>query len=157
MNLIITRASKTTSGVLTNGLSRLNGFACSGTLTGLLLGVDVRTESGTHDLYPKVSLQRPTDIDESGVINYEIVSGSERSVRLTPANFSTSGVFNYPLDPPLEFQENDVLVWNQPDPEKSVVRMYAVNGTGLQAGAESLLIHPFTGEVYSSECSSFSS
>ena len=146
MDLIITRYSKTTTGVLINGLSLVNAFTCSGTLTGVVLGVDVRTENDTHNLYPQISLQRPTDSDEPGNINYEIVSGSERTVRLTPANFSTNGVFDYPLDPPLEFQAGNVLAWNQPEPGKSVVRMYAIDETG-QTGRRSLLIYPVTGEV----------
>ena len=151
MDLIITRASRTTTGVPTNGLSLLKAFNCSGTITALVLGVDVRTENGTHDLYPEVSLQRPIDLDEPGPINYEIVSGSERTIRLTPANFSTSGAFDFPLDPPLEFQANDVLAWNQPDPGKSVVRMYAIDGTGT-TGSKSLLIYPVTGEVHACSC-----
>ena len=146
MTLITARASRTTTaGVLTNGISLLNAFACSGTLTGLVLGVDVRTENGAHDLYPEIFLQRPIDIDEQRIV-YEIISGSERTVRLTPANFSTSGAYDYPLDPPLRFRTDDVLAWNQPEPEISVVRMYAINGTEPTA-PRSLLIYPITGEL----------
>ena len=147
MDLIIARGSKTTIGALTTGLSLLSAFTCSGNLTGLVLGVDVRTENETHDLYPEIFLQRLAESDEPDG-GYDTVPDSVRTVRLTPANFSTSGAFDYTLDPPLEFENNDILTWNQPDLQKSVVRLYTVDGTELQ-GSKSLLIYPVTGE----ECS----
>lgn len=147
MDLIIARASGTATGVPTNGLLLLNAFTCSGTITALVLGVDVRTESGTYDQYPEIFLRRPIDSDEPDGDN-RIVPSSLRTVRLTPANFSTSGAFDYPLDPPLEFQANDVLGWNQPEPGKSVVRMFAIDGRET-TGSSSLLIYPVTGEMYS--------
>ena len=144
MDLIIARASNITTGALTPGLSLLSAFTCSGNLTGLVLGVDVRTENDAHDLYPEIFLLRLAESDEPDG-DYDTVSDSARTVRLTPANFSTSGAFDYTLDPPLEFANNDILAWNQPDLEKSVVRLYSVHGTELQ-GSKSLLVYPVTGK-----------
>ena len=164
MNLITTKATKTASGAKpANGLSLLKPFSCRGKLTGLVLGVDVRTESETRYLYPKISLRRQKlsddsddtdDTDDSGGSLVK-VSGSQRTVRLTPGNISTSGAFDYPLDPPLDFRANDVLAWNQPDLEKSVVRMYTVNVLLISSSDDDdspsfksvLLLYPVTGKV----------
>ena len=131
MNLITTRALKTNTGKkLEQGLSLLNAFTCSGTLTGLVLGVDVRTETDSRSMYPQISLWRPED-EEKLDEDYDIVQGSTRTVQLTPANFSTSGVFDYAIAPPLDFQVNDILGWTQPEGMKSVVRMYTIDGTEI--------------------------
>ena len=130
MNLITTTASQPTGGgkKLMDGFSLLNAFTCSGTLTGLVLGVDVRTETGKRDEYPEISLWRPED-PQSQNTEYNVVTGSKRKVILTPDNFSTSGVFEYALDDaPLDFQAYDILGWTQPDDPKSVVRMYQFSG-----------------------------
>ena len=130
MNLITALASQPTGAgeKLKNGLSLLNAFTCSGTLTGLVLGVDVRTETDNRDEYPEISLWRPEDPLSQNTA-YSVVTGSERQVMLTPDNFNTSGVFEYALDDaPLNFQANDILGWTQPDDPKSVVRMYQVSG-----------------------------
>ena len=155
MNLIIKRASRATSQATatTSGLSLLNRFTCRGTLTGLVLGVDVRTETVDRNQYPEVALWRPID-DDGGLVR---VRGSNRTVRLTAANFSTSGVFDYPLDPPVNFLANDILSWQQPQHAKSVVRMYSINhdqqdfsssdDDDPQGSSTALLLYPVAGEV----------
>ena len=126
MNLITTRASKITSGArLSEGLSLFSAFSCNGKLASLVLGVDVRTENKHRKQYPEISLWRSHTSDEI----YDFVPGSKRTVRITPAKFSPSGVFDYVLDVPLDFQANDVLGWTQPSDEQSVVRMYTINGS----------------------------
>ena len=165
MKLITTKSLKSASVAkqADSGLSLLQPFTCSGTLTGLILGVDVRTESDTRNLYPNVFLLRQRssgdsdvsdDSDDSGG-SLSKVPGSQRTVRLTPTNISTSGAFDYPLDPPLNFRTYDVLAWNQPALDKSVVRMYTVkvpfvsssddddDSTGFKSA---LLLRPVTGE-----------
>ena len=156
MNLVTTKASRvpTNARVMTSGLSLLNTFTCRGTLTGLVLGVDVRTETSTRSLYPEVSLWRPREegnLDEGFVK----VPESGRTVRLTAANFSTSGAFDYPLDPPLNFRASDILAWEQPELAKSVVRMYASDGLVSSSSDDDnsrgsnpvLLLYPVTGEL----------
>ena len=139
MNLIKTRALETTTGeILEEGLSLLNAFTCNGTLTGLVLGVDVRTEAGSRSMYPQISLWRPQDAEELDEVN-DIVDGSTRTVQLTPANFSTSGAFDYTIAPPLDFQANDILGWTQPEEDESVVRMYTIDDSG---NSNVLLLYP---------------
>ena len=157
MNLITMRASKTTNQVhtlyiMSSGLSRLMAFTCRGTLTGLVLGVDVRTETNTRNLYPEVSLWRPRDVEnlDEGFVK---VQGSSRTVRITPSNFSTSGAFDYPLDPPLIFRNNNILAWKQPELAKSVVRMYAMDrpsssdDDNSQSSSTALFLYPVTSEL----------
>ena len=150
MDLITAKASKTTSQVhTTSGVSRVTMFTCSGTLTSLVLGVDVRTETRTRNLYPKVSLWRPREDD-----GFVKVSGSGRTVRLTAANFSTSGAFEYTLDSPLPFRVSDILCWEQPELAKSVVRMYAMERSVSSSSDDdstrdpsAALLYPVTGEL----------
>lgn len=131
LNFIATKAMKTTTGQkLTDDFSLLNAFTCEGTLTGLVLGVDVRTETASRCHYPEISLWRP-EPDEEEDEEYEFVKGSKRTVRLTAANFSTGGAFDYALDVPLDFRANDILGWTQPDDKVSVVRMYTIDGSEL--------------------------
>ena len=129
INLISKRASKSASVVkrTKNELTPVNAFTCSGTLTGLVLGVDVRTETDSRNQFPAVSLWRWVDSDDDE--GYVVVPGTTRAVRLTPANFSSNGVFHYSLDPPLVFEAYDILVWEQPKDWKSVVRMYTIERT----------------------------
>ena len=127
-NLIVTRATKTTTGKkASTGLSLLNAFPCQGTVTGLVLGVDVRTVTNSRNTFPEISLWRPEDPDELDK-EYDMVQGSTRTVQLTPSNFSTSGVFDYAIDPPLDFKADDILGWTQPGGGNSVVRMYTIDG-----------------------------
>ena len=158
LKLIAARASETTNGAkYMSGLVLLNLFTCNGTLTGLVLGVDVRTEIAKRNLYPEVSLWRLNDsVGESDELDdYEIVPGSERTVRITPANFSTSGVFEYLLDLPLAFQAYDILAWKQPDPKQSVVRLFDTQRELPSRSSKTTkrsnpvpLLYPLTGEVY---------
>lgn len=152
------RPSTTIGSKLANGLLLSHSFSCSGTLTGVVLGVDVRTETPSRNLYPEIALwRRPSDEDDGGAI-YEQVHRSERIVKLTPANFSTSGAIDYPIDPPLDFHYADVLGWKQPEIVNSVVRMYAIDKSfdsddgGTILPTEDLLLYPVTGEVQLHKC-----
>ena len=124
VDLIITRASRAPTQVTrtSSGFSLMNRFTCDGVITGVVLGVDVLTETATRNRYPEVALWRRRATESSNP--YQKVAESGRTVRLTPANFSTSGVFEYTLDSPLAFSANDYLGWDQPTLTRSVVRMY---------------------------------
>lgn len=161
--MITAKGSKSTNGakLAADGVSLLPSFSCSGTLTGLVLGVDVRTETASRSLYPEVALWRSTNSDDDGRA-YEKVHNSQRTVKLTAANFSTTGAFDYPIDPPLEFRSSDILGWNQPKLEDSVVRMYDFgrqvssdsDDDGAQVPVSVLLLYPVTGEMQLYSCSS---
>ena len=94
-------------------------FNCSGTITGFLLGVDVRTEDDDRVEYPTIWLWNKT-----GETTYTRVIDSSVEVILGPSNFSTNGVFQFSLSTPLQFNANQVLGIYQPNLGDSVVRFY---------------------------------
>ena len=91
-------------------------FTCSGSLTGLMLGADVRPGGGRNQ-YPEVQIW---SVQNANKYNYR----SSHEIRLSQGNFSPDGVLQYNLNPALSFQSGDVLgVW-QPASSSSVVRLY---------------------------------
>ena len=91
-------------------------FTYSGTITGFLLGVDVRTNRVE---YPTIWLWNKTN-----ETTYIRVVNSSIEIRLGPSNFSTNGVFQFSLSTPLQFTTNQVLGIYQPRHRDSVVRFY---------------------------------
>ena len=138
-------------------------FSCSGTIYSFLLGVEVRIDSN-RDMSPFVSL-----FEEVDSTTYTLVAGTTRTIYLGAENFSSSGVFEFELLEPLEFQRNQFLGVFQPLDGDSLVRfyyqgfsgqtIYAVNDqggmtysrrTGLFAGHRSnarVLLTPVTSEL----------
>ena len=94
-------------------------FNCSGTITGFLLGVYVRTEGGDRVEYPTIWLWSKT-----GQTTYTRVADSSVKIILGPSNFSTDGVYQFSLSTPLQFTANQVLGIYQPKGGDSVVRFY---------------------------------
>ena len=94
-------------------------FNCSGTITGFLLGVDVRTGGGDRVEYPTIMLWSKTD-----ETTYTRVDESSVEIILGPSNFSTDGVYQFSLSTPLQFTANQVLGIYQPMHGDSVVRFY---------------------------------
>ena len=101
-------------------------FNCTGTITSLLLRAEIRTVTGSGTRagisYPTISLWS-VGVDDLGKPAYIKVDGSERSIVLGPSNFSTSGVIEYPLDPPLQFEDGNMLGWLQ---REDVVGIYLI-------------------------------
>ena len=91
-------------------------FNCSGTITGFLLGVDVRTD---RDEYPTIWLWNKTN-----ETTYTRVDDSSVEIILGPSNFSTDGVYQFSLSTPLQFTANQVLGIYQPRDGDSIVRFY---------------------------------
>ena len=98
---------------------------CSSKLTEALVGVDIRTETGNRNQYPRIEIWR-----ERGSIYDNPVSVE---LRLSPNNFTTNGLYHYTLPTPLDIGANyrgyRLGVYQPPD-DKSVVRFYKVTGTG---------------------------
>ena len=139
-------------------------FNCTGNIVSLILGAEIRKVNGEGTRagisYPTISLW---NFDQQV---YTKVNGSERSIVLGPANFSTSGVIEYPLDPPIAFEDGNMLAWLQ---QEDVVHMYWINDDNIDtispAGSsgplsaivdllqsvinmnEALMIYPVTGEL----------
>ena len=97
-------------------------FTCTGTITGLLLGVDVRTKTDNRDEYPTIWLWNKTD-----ETTYTRVVDSSVEIILGPSNFNTDGVYQFSLSTPLQFTANQVLGIYQPAGGDSVVRFYHHN------------------------------
>ena len=95
-------------------------FTCSGTISGFLLGIDIRI-GPNRDMFPNVSLYSPV----MGMNNqYSRVSESTRTIYLEASNFSRSGVYEYRLSEQMSFSMNDVLGIYQPNLDQSVVQFY---------------------------------
>ena len=93
-------------------------FMCSGNITGFLLGVDVRIDSGRNK-YLRVGLLNVLSSNW-----YSKVDGSFRNITLSADNFSTSGLIYYELSDPIKYDSNQILGVEQPDTRKSIVRLY---------------------------------
>ena len=163
LNLLKRRAEKIPNAGVSSNFLNLDfrivtgmSFNCSGSLTGLLLGVDVRPGGG-RDQYPEVQIWR-----RAGTISNYNRRGTQ-DITLAAGDFSPDGVLQYNLNPALSFQSGDVLgVW-QPSTGSSVVRLFhdgqnggplsyetnfnpssinAVSGTDIRRST--LLIHAIT-------------
>ena len=126
LNLLKKRAEKIPNAGVSSNFLNLDfrivtgtSFNCSGSLTGLLLGVDVRPGGG-RNAYPEVQIWRRR---AAGTIsNYN--RQARQDIRLAAGDFSPDGVLQYNLNPALSFQSGDVLgVW-QPSSGSSVVRLF---------------------------------
>ena len=99
-------------------------FNCSSTnINSLVLGIDVLTVDSNHVLFPKVQIFRP-DVYSA---QYVLVTGSERTIYYSTSNVSTSGVFEYPLNPPIPVMSGDLLAISAPREGDSIVRVYFIS------------------------------
>ena len=135
LDLIKKRAEKITSGniVSENKLdSELRvvpglNFTCSGTITSLLLGVDVRTVDGNRVEYPEVQIWRRTG--QFPIVGTRFSRIKRANIVVTSGNSSSDGVLQYNLTTPISFQSGDVLGMYQHAENDSVVRLFYVNDT----------------------------
>ncbi|XP_019856505.1 PREDICTED: uncharacterized protein LOC109585016, partial [Amphimedon queenslandica] len=95
-------------------------FNCSSTITSLILGIDIRAG---HRLLPSVQVFRKI----GGSSQYDLVIGSERVIYYGTSNVSTSGVFEYPLNPPVPVMSGDLLAVSQPSPAFSIARVHYID------------------------------
>ena len=139
-------------------------FNCSSTnITSLILGIDVKIVTNSRTLFPSVQVYRPN----VNIVNqYDLVTGSERTIYYSTSNVSTSGVFEYPLNPPILVMSGDLLAVSQPKKTKSIVRVYyikkisfassrtkpirskTVDLSSLQVTDQLILIYPVTGKIH---------
>ena len=132
LSLLETKATDTTSGTVRNlaeGTSATkwgipSSFTCTATLTGVLIGVDFRTETNTRNEYPKFEIWY---LSRNSYNKYS----PEKSftINLSPENVTTSGLHHYKLPTGIPVNENDRLVVYQPANDTSVVRFYRVTSS----------------------------
>ena len=95
-------------------------FNCSGNITSLLIGGDLRLAKSK---YPTLSLWEK----EQNNFVYNKVQLSERNLTFDPYDFSTSGPLHFHLSEPLEFHENYVIGIRQYRDNETAVRLYYVD------------------------------
>ena len=100
-------------------------FNCSTTINSVVLGIDVKHN---RDLFPSVQIWRL-----SGNSNYSFVPGSERFIFYTTENVSRTGVYDYPLEPPLKVEPGDLLAFSQPSKENSGVRGFTIDAVNFNS------------------------
>ena len=138
-------------------------FNCSSTnITSLILGIDVRETTNSRTLFPSVQVFRPNG---SIVNQYDLVTGSKRNIYYSTSNVSTSGVYEYPLNPPISVMSGDLLAVSQPSQGNSAVRVYYISGISFHSSQKSLgsssinlnnspttnqliLVYPVTGKTH---------
>ena len=96
-------------------------FNCSTIINSVILGIDVVIN---QDNFPSLQIWRP-----SIGSNYSIVAGSERFIFYTTENVSRTGVYDYPLEPPLEVEPGDLLAFSHPSQERSNVKVYSIDSS----------------------------
>ena len=89
------------------------------------MGGDLRTPNNNRQLFPSVQIWRPIRPDKPSN-HYYPVPGSERTIYYSTNNVSTNGVFEYPLDPPIPVQSEDILAISQPPQGNSIFRVYYI-------------------------------
>ena len=140
-------------------------FNCSSTtITSVIVGGDLRTPNNNHQLFPSVQIWKPIGSDRPNL--YYIVPGSERIIYYSNNKVNTNGVFEYPLDQPIQVKSGEILVISQPPQENSTFRVYYIQDVvnfdsyavtfGLKAAdlsgspinSDLVLVYPITGELY---------
>ena len=128
LDMLRTLAQKIPNGRESN--SRLNNelrlipdwnFTCNGTITGFLMGADIRHVKGHRERYPEVQIWRRTDPSS---LSREYYLESSEEIRLNAGYFSPSGVLEYHLNNPFNFEAGDIFGVYQPEESSGVVRIY---------------------------------
>ena len=131
LDLLKKRAEKITNGNTVSG-NKLDdelrvvpelSFTCSGTITSLLLGVDMRTVDGNRVEYPEMQIWREGRNIFGDVFNRQ----SRTDIALTAGNSSPDGVLQYNLTTHIPFQNGDIFGVYQPPENDSVVRLFYVD------------------------------
>ena len=102
-------------------------FSCSSSITSILLGIKIRTKKGSRNQFPRVQVYRPNGNN----YQYKRVGSSIRHIYYSTSNYSTNGVFEYPLRPPIAVRRGDLLAISQPPASESVISVFSVNGVFL--------------------------
>ena len=135
LDLVKKRAEKITSGNVVSGnkldhelrvVPGLN-FNCSGTVTSLMVGADIRAIGGNRVEYPEIQIWRGA---QRFLIGFVYERQSRTNIALTEGNSSPNGVLQYNLTTPISFQSGDILGVYQPPENDSVVRLFYIDDPG---------------------------
>jgi hypothetical protein len=98
----------------------------STTITSVLLGADLRIRTEL----PSIQIWRPESATSN---NYNVIPGSERVIYFSTSNTSTSGVFEYSLNPPITISRGELLAVKQPSDKRSTLRLYYIQGISFRS------------------------
>ena len=132
--------------IITEEIKRFNCSGDDGTLTEVLVGVDIRTVTSNRNQYPRIEIWRErsrrytrtkpskSPKTHTGRLKRRIKFYKRSFVLLilSPQNFTTNGLYRYTLPTPLtinSYTDYRLGVFQPPD-DRSVVRFYKVNEMG---------------------------
>ena len=108
-----------------------NGFMCNNVrMTGILIGVDIRTKSDKRYKYPSIEVwYKSSNNNNNNNDNNNNNNGhwnrlSSVPIRLSPTNFTTNGLYRYVLPTSVDISNNYRIGVYQPEDDKSLVRFY---------------------------------
>ena len=131
LDLLKERAEKITSGNVVSGnkldhelrvVPGLN-FTCSGNITSLMVGADIRAIGVNRVDYPEIQIWRGTQ----SFLGFIYARQSRTNIALTEGISSPNGVLQYSLTTPIPFQSGDILGVYQPPENDSVVRLFYID------------------------------
>ena len=96
-------------------------------LSGVLLGVDIRQVTDSHNEYPSIEIWSGSYDSEDQIITYSRQQQSF-NITLTPANFTTTGMYSITFPAPVSISSTTYVGINQPANDRSVVRIYKEAG-----------------------------
>ena len=100
-------------------------FNCSSTnISSIILGIKIKENSSSRKAFPSILVYGP----RGNGSQYDLVEGSERYIYYSTSNVSTSGVFEYPLNPPIPVLGGDLLAVSQPPAKQSVFTILLSKG-----------------------------
>ena len=95
-------------------------FSCSGLLTKWIIGGE---EHANKKELPELQLWRPTDETTYSKINFSLIS-------TLPSSTTHADVYEYILDPPLEFQAGDIFGVYKPKESESLLNIFLQENSG---------------------------
>lgn len=110
-------------------------FSCGGSITSLLLGVDIRDGDSLQDNLV-FDLWRPVWVNGfvyRYITGYTRISSSRRVILLRAGDFSSDGMIEYHLPTAISFQKNDVIgIYHPSSAERRVRLFYSASTTNLR-------------------------
>ena len=98
-------------------------FSCSGTISGFLLGVNVKIGQNRY-MFPNVNLYSFKSRTGQEITYSRVLGSSRMRIQIEENVFSSSGVYEYQLSNHLNFKKDDVLGIYQPSSDQSVVELF---------------------------------
>ena len=99
--------------------------SCS--LNGVLLGVDIRQVTDSRNEYPSIEIWSRSYDRQDRITTYSRQQQSF-TITLTPANFTTTGMYSITFPSPVSISSTTYVGINQPANDNSVVRIYKEAG-----------------------------